>query len=45
MNRFNSNFDTKETVIELNRCRIEAYPSNHVDSFRRLDNPKFILPG
>jgi len=36
-------FDSKETVIELNRCRIEAYPSNHIDSFRSLDNPKFIL--
>ena len=22
---------------------IEAYPSNHIDSFRSLDNPKFIL--
>ena len=36
-------FDSKETVIELNKCRIEAYPSNHIDSFRSLDNPKFIL--
>ncbi|TVL95609.1 MAG: hypothetical protein CV087_24210 [Candidatus Brocadia sp. WS118] len=36
-------FDSKETVLELNRCRIEAYPSNHIDSFRSLDNPKFIL--
>ena len=22
---------------------IEAFPSNHIDSFRALDNPKFIL--
>ena len=22
---------------------IEAYPSNHIDSFRALENPKFIL--
>jgi hypothetical protein len=36
-------FDNKETVLELNGCRIEAYPSNHIDSFRSLDNPKFIL--
>src|SRR5574339_571355 len=36
-------FDSKETVLELNKCRIEAYPSNHIDSFRSLDNPKFIL--
>jgi hypothetical protein len=36
-------FDSKETVLELNGCRIEAYPSNHIDSFRALENPKFIL--
>lgn len=36
-------FDSKENVLELNKCRIEAYPSNHIDSFRSLDNPKFIL--
>ena len=36
-------FDSKETVLELNRVRIECYPSNHIDSFRSLDNPKFIL--
>jgi hypothetical protein len=36
-------FDSKETVLELNGCRIEAYPSNHIDAFRALDNLKFIL--
>jgi len=36
-------FQNKETVLELNGCSIEAYPSNHIDSFRSLDNPKFIL--
>jgi hypothetical protein len=36
-------FQNKETVFELNGCTIEAYPSNHIDSFRALDNPKFIL--
>jgi hypothetical protein len=36
-------FDSKETVLELNGCTIEAYPSNHLDSYRALDNPKFIL--
>jgi hypothetical protein len=36
-------FDNKETVIELNSCSIEAYPSNHLDSYRALTNPKFIL--
>jgi hypothetical protein len=36
-------FANKETVLELNGCRIEAYPSNHIDAYRALDNPKFIL--
>ena len=36
-------FGNKETVLELIGCRIEAFPSNHIDSFRALDNPKFIL--
>src|SRR5262245_42119312 len=36
-------FANKETVLELNGCMIEAYPSNHLDSFRALDSPKFIL--
>jgi hypothetical protein len=35
-------FDSKETV-ELNGCSIEAYTSNHIDAYRALDNPKFIL--
>jgi hypothetical protein len=29
-------FDSKETVLELNGCRIEAYPSNHLDAYRAL---------
>ena len=36
-------FQNKETVIEPNGCTIEAYPSNHIDAYRALDNPKFIL--
>lgn len=36
-------FSNKETVLELNGCTIEAFPSNHLDSYRALDNPKFIL--
>jgi hypothetical protein len=36
-------FANKETVLELNGCSIEAYPSNHLDAFRSLTNPKFIL--
>ena len=27
----------------MNGCLIVAYPSNHIDSFRSWDNPKFIL--
>jgi late competence protein required for DNA uptake (superfamily II DNA/RNA helicase) len=36
-------FQNKETVLELNGCTIEAFPSNHIDSFRALVNPKFIF--
>jgi hypothetical protein len=36
-------FANKETVLELNGCSIEAYPSNHLYAYRALDNPKFIL--
>jgi hypothetical protein len=36
-------FQNKETVVEINGCTIEAFPSNHIDSFRALKNPKFIL--
>ena len=36
-------FDSKETVLNLNGCEISAYPSSHIDSFRSLTNPKFIL--
>ena len=41
--KLNIHFDSKETVLELNHVRIESYPSNHIDSFRSLENPKFIL--
>ena len=36
-------FNDKETVLQLNGCTIEAYPSNHLDAYRALENPKFIL--
>jgi hypothetical protein len=36
-------FDIKETVLDLNGFSIQAYPSNHTDAYRALDNPKFIL--
>jgi hypothetical protein len=43
LHRLGITFDSKETVLELNGCSIEAYPSNHIDAFRSLTNPKFIL--
>ena len=42
-NKLGIYFTNKETVLELNGCMIEAYPSNHLDSFRSLTNPKFIF--
>ena len=36
------NFDTKETVIELNGVHIEAYPSHHLDAMRGITNVSFI---
>ena len=36
-------FDTRETVIELNGVHIEAYPSHHLDSMSGLPNVSFIL--
>jgi hypothetical protein len=42
-NKLGITFDSKETVLELNGCTIEAFPSNHLDAYRALDNPKFIL--
>jgi hypothetical protein len=36
-------FDTKETVIELNGVKIEAFPSHHLDAVRGLPNVSFIL--
>jgi len=35
--------DNKETVINLNDNRIKAFPSNHLDAYRPLENPKFSL--
>ena len=42
-NKLGIYFTNKETVLELNGCMIEAYPCNHLDSFRSLTNPKFIF--
>lgn len=36
-------FDTNQTVVELNGCRIEAYPSHHIDTMRGLTNVKMIM--
>jgi Terminase RNaseH-like domain len=36
-------FEDKETVLELNGCGIEAYPSHHLDSMRGLDRVSFIF--
>ena len=33
----------KETVLEFNGCAIRVFPSNHLDSFRSLTNPAFLL--
>jgi hypothetical protein len=36
-------FDTKETVIELNNVKIEAFPSHHLDAMRGLPKVSLIL--
>ncbi|MFL6410754.1 MAG: hypothetical protein ACJ71K_05880 [Nitrososphaeraceae archaeon] len=36
-------FDTKETVLELNNVKIEAFPSHHLYAMRGLPNVSFIL--
>jgi hypothetical protein len=36
-------FATKETVIELNSIKIEAFPSHHLDAMRGISNVSFIL--
>jgi len=36
-------FDSKDTLLYLNGVTIESFPSHHVDSFRSLNNPKFLF--
>ena len=36
-------FSTKESLIEVNGVKIEAYPSHHLDSMRGLTNVSFIF--
>jgi hypothetical protein len=40
--RLRVTFSNKETVLELNGCSIEAYPSNHLDAYRVLANPYYM---
>ena len=39
---FNTEFKTKESVVILNGCRIEAFPTNHLSPARGL-NPKIVM--
>lgn len=36
-------FETKNTVVYLNGVKIEAFPSNHLDSMRGIANVSFIF--
>ena len=36
-------FNSKDTVVELNGCHVEAYPSHHLDAMRGLTDVKLIL--
>ena len=36
-------FESKNAMIMINDCRIEAYPSHHIDTMRGLTNVKLIL--
>jgi hypothetical protein len=36
-------FANKETVLELNGCTIEGFPSNHLDAFRSYYNSLLTL--
>jgi late competence protein required for DNA uptake (superfamily II DNA/RNA helicase) len=41
--KYTTAFNTKETVIELNAVKIEAFPSHHLDAMRGLSSVPFIL--
>ena len=36
-------FNTRETVLELNGVHLEAYPSHHLDAMRGLPNVSLIF--
>ena len=40
---YSTDFTSKNTVVEINGCRVKAYPSHHLDAARSLTNVKFIL--
>ena len=37
------NIHTKKQLFELNRVKIEAFPSHHLDTMRGLSNVSFVL--
>lgn len=41
-NLFNAEFKTKESLVILNGCKIEAFPTNHLSPARGL-NPRIVL--
>jgi hypothetical protein len=41
--RHNITFSSKETLVEINGCIIEVYPSHHLDAMRGLTGVRFIL--
>ncbi len=44
LDKFPGVFETDtDTVLEINKVWIQAFPSNHIDAYRALDTPKFIL--
>jgi hypothetical protein len=36
-------FEDRQQQLTLNKCVIEAFPSNHLASFRSLESPAFIM--
>lgn len=36
-------FDTKETVLVINGCLIQAFPSHHLDAMRGLTNVAIVF--
>jgi hypothetical protein len=43
LTRYNITFDSKETLIEINGCTIEVFPSHHLDAMRGLTNVELVL--